>query len=166
MKWIDFYNRDVFEHTHASSKPRYRKASCSVLGNGISCEVPPAELVQPRDREGTDPRDNHHDDRSPRWPLPQPVRARTPLVAERCPIETGTILSGGRAVVGLYHPATLAGRKRPPSLRAAFQGTSRKVSLKSRTRGAFRHQVPACHASDKGWPHSVPTLTVGPQSSC
>lgn len=50
MAWRDFYNRDVFEHTHASTKPRYRRASYSVLGAGISCEIPPAELVQPRDR--------------------------------------------------------------------------------------------------------------------
>jgi hypothetical protein len=53
-------------------------------------------------------------------------------------------------VVGLYHSATPTQRKRPMGLREALQVTSREANLKSRARGAFHHQAPSCHLSDKG----------------
>lgn len=157
MAWRDFYNRDVFEHTHASTKPRYRRASYSVLGDGISCEIPPAELVQPRDRVAPNLATTILATARRNSLYPNLFVPGHPLSQNDA---RGKLERFSRATVRLlafYHSATLNERKRPLSLRAAFQTTSRKDDLKDRTRGAFHHQVPSCHASDKGWPHFVPT---------
>jgi len=128
MTSIDFYNRDVLEHTHASIKPRYRRASFSVLGDDISCEVPPVELVQPRDRQvpnltTTTMATARLDSLYPNLFVPGHLLsqgdARWKL--EPCP-------ACDRAVLGLYHPAMLTERKRLMSFRAAFRELREKLT--------------------------------------
>jgi hypothetical protein len=107
MTLIDFYNRDVLEHTHASVKPRYRRASFLVLGDSISCEVPPVELVQPRDRQvpnlaTTTMATARLDSLYPNLFVPGHL-----LSQDDAHWKLESIPASDRAVVGLYHLATL-----------------------------------------------------------